>query len=145
MTAKSRVAPVKTLTLPQLLLLGAVLGARMSNSLEASRAKVPSNVETIFSKNSRITQHWITGNPSQWKQFVKNKVTEIHRLTARAQWRHCPGSCNPGYHLTRRVSLHILKTCERWWHGDTWLLNEPTDWPPEESQIGLKGVVEERE
>lgn len=42
-------------------------------------------------------------------------------------------------------SPHSRSIIERGWHGPLLLLKGPADWPAEGSEIGLKGVDEERE
>ena len=38
--------------------------------------------------------YWIHNN-RPWKQFVNHRVQEVHKLTDKHVWRHCPGIMNP--------------------------------------------------
>ncbi|GFU22113.1 uncharacterized protein TNCV_4300911 [Trichonephila clavipes] len=88
-TAKSRVSPLKKLTLPRLELLGAVLASRI--------LKLTSNFKSIISKffllsDSSIALHWIKGKTSNYKQFVSNRVQSN---SDPSDWHHCSGRENP--------------------------------------------------
>ena len=63
---------------------------------------------------------WIKGDPCRWKQFVRNRVTEIHSLTDPALWAHCPGLDNPADLITRGVHAEAL-TDSCWFSGPNWL------------------------
>ena len=57
--AKSRVAPIKPLTLPKLELMGALTAARLCNFI--IQALHPQNLSTHFWSDNQITLHWIKG------------------------------------------------------------------------------------
>ncbi|GFW34551.1 uncharacterized protein TNCV_951811 [Trichonephila clavipes] len=75
-TAKSIVSPLKKLTLPRLELLGAVLASRILKYL-TSKFKFPI-LKFFLWRDSSISLHWIKGKASDYKQFVSNRVIEIH-------------------------------------------------------------------
>ena len=119
--SKVRVAPLTEVTLPRLELLAALLGARL---LEYTRKalELPTDVKYTCFSDSQITLGWIKGNCSRWKQFVRNRVSEIQTLTDPAHWKHCAGVDNPADLLTRGVSANLMTSNYVWLKGPKWLM-----------------------
>jgi len=73
--AKTKIAPLKRLTIPRLELTGAVLltklVARVITTLQRKDIKVYLWID------STITLTWVTGHPTQWRDFVRNRVVFI--------------------------------------------------------------------
>ena len=98
--AKSRVSPIKVVTIPRLELMGAVLSTRIATNI----LRVATNVEkTTYWTDSTNVLHWIRSESRTFKQFVANRVGEIHRATDPDQWRHVPGELNPADLPTRGI------------------------------------------
>ena len=121
--SKTRVAPLKKLTLPQLELMAAVVGARLASYLR-NQLKI---AHTVYWSDSQIVIDWLSSN-KDLKQFVKNRVIEIRESTRNATWNYCPSSDNPADLLTRGVRTDALIASELWNNGPTWLTNQDS-WP----------------
>lgn len=69
-------------------------------------------VENIFFGNDfTIVLAWIKNtNPSNLKQFVHNRVNEIHELTDKSSWRHVITEMNPADMASRGASPGQLLT-----------------------------------
>ncbi|CAL1299199.1 unnamed protein product [Larinioides sclopetarius] len=128
--SKSRVAPLKQLTLPCLELMGALLAARLAK--EVSRVldkKIPAT--SCFWTDSMIVLSWIQGPNSRWKVFVSSRVKEIQSLTNKELWHYCPGRDDPADLLTRGINADSLLNCEKWWNGPSFLHEEDIDFKGE--------------
>jgi len=89
--SKSRVAPLKTVTIPRLELMSCVISARLCKSvMEALDLEVP----VYFWSDSMKALSWIRIN-DQWGTFVGNRVREINETTTMDSWRQVPGILNP--------------------------------------------------
>ncbi|XP_003369202.1 Pao retrotransposon peptidase family protein [Trichinella spiralis] len=73
--AKTRVAPVKRLSLPRLELMAALHMARLKEYVERELGH-PFNRSTYWS-DSTIVLSWIQGDTRRWKPFVANRFQEI--------------------------------------------------------------------
>ena len=70
---KTRVSPVKKLTIPRLELMGALILSRLMVSIIASLSQ---SLPTYYWTDSMTALHWIrTMKP--WKQYINHRVVEI--------------------------------------------------------------------
>ena len=122
--AKTRVAPLKKLTIPQLKLMDALIGARLSSHILNSSHNVS---KCIMWSDSQIVLHWINSK-KQLKVFIANRISEIKKLTQEHKWQYCPTECNPADLLSRGLSYESLKSSTLWRNGPEWLKNQ-TKWP----------------
>ncbi|GBL92650.1 hypothetical protein AVEN_123814-1 [Araneus ventricosus] len=103
--------------------------------------------ENIFYRSdSQICIHWIKGKADDWKQFVRNRVSEIKEKTNPNRWHHCAGKFNPADKLTRGISAQALVNDEIWFSGPPWLLqiNVPCNKSSDIVDTELNCVEEER-
>ncbi|XP_042143854.1 uncharacterized protein LOC121834178 [Ixodes scapularis] len=132
--AKTRVAPIKPLSLPRLKLMGPNIGARLLRYIKQSYYDV--ELDYIMWTDSTVALSWVRGVPEKWKPFVKNRVAEIRVMTSPDHWRHCPGQENPADLLTRGLGVQELRANSLWWKGPSWLSQEPSECP--ESSVFLE-------
>ena len=78
LTSKTKVAPLKMITLPRQELLAALIGSRLSLVI---RRALKVDLEIYFWSDSTITLHWIKNVEVRWKTFVENRVQEIREHT----------------------------------------------------------------
>ena len=84
--AKNRIAPIKSITLPKLELMGAVIGAKLAQHICKN---LPGNISDVtFWSDSQIVLSWLSCAKPQ-KQFIQNRVTEIRNSFAESSWRCC--------------------------------------------------------
>ncbi|XP_049878088.1 uncharacterized protein LOC126375230 isoform X6 [Pectinophora gossypiella] len=125
--SKTRVAPLKPVTIPRLELCAALLGARLSYKVSnALRCEIG---DKYFWSDSTIALGWIKNQPKLFKAFVCNRVNEIHELTNRNSWKHIPTDINPADMASRGVAPSTMINSSLWWEGPSFLLKSESEWP----------------
>ena len=125
--AKTKVAPIKRMTIRRLELCGALIVARLLKHMSGI-LHIPT--ENIYAwTDSEVVLGWLRGDPRRFKIFVGNRVSEILELTLPKAWRHVAGKDNPADCATRGLYPSQLADHTQWWQGPEWLRLPEPEWP----------------
>ncbi|GFY20784.1 integrase catalytic domain-containing protein [Trichonephila clavipes] len=138
--ARSRITPMKTITIPRLELMAATIGAKLFSSVK--HALKISNIKTYFWTDSSTVLTWIIRR-EQWSVFVANRISEIRKLTTSEDWFHISTDQNPADILSRGCGPKQLQK-RKWWQGPDWLKNSKEQWPKSAVNINEKEVEIEK-
>mgnify|MGYP002259925977 FL=1 len=120
LTSKTRVAPLKELSIPRLELMAALVMVKLVVSAEAALAAQAKVKRLKLWLDSKTALFWIR-NRGEWKQFVKRRVNEILKMSGKGDWRYCPSRENPADIGSRGMTALDLKQSVLWWKGPSWL------------------------
>ena len=144
--AKSRLAPLKGMTIPRLELSAAALAARVDEQLR-EELKLPREC-CYFWTDSTIVLGYIKNESKRYKTFVSNRVMQIRELTNTDHWNHVSTHLNPADDCSRGKTADELLHDERWKRGPAFLsepqsqwLNDDTEFPIKDSDPELKTEV----
>lgn len=143
-SSKSRVAPVKSQTLPRLELCAMLLLAKLACKLISifdSRFRID---EVHLWSDSQIALCWIASPASRWNVFVANRVSQIQTLTNNFKWHHVRSADNPADLPSRGIPISTLQDNEIWWHGPTFLCDPDYTVSEETSESDFPLLEEKR-
>ncbi|XP_076388980.1 uncharacterized protein LOC143264668 [Megachile rotundata] len=137
--AKSRVAPLKSVTLARLELCSATLLATLYATV---RKAILSDIEEVFLwTDSSIVLNWINKEACALKTFVANRVADIQEKTDAKMWRHIKSEHNPADLISRGIMPAQFQNNTLWLHGPEWLASDQARWP--ESKVNVVSEVPE--
>lgn len=98
--SKSKVAPIKSQTMPRLELLAAVLGAELPKYLSNAIPPKFHTSQIILWSDSQIVLSWISSSKHLRQQFIQHRVQLIRDMTSQSTWKYCPTTSNPADLIT---------------------------------------------
>ena len=141
-TSKTRVSPIKRLSIPRLELCGAQVLTKLLCHVK-DILSIP--VSSIYAwTDSTIVLGWLTGNPRRFKTYVGNRVSFIIDQLPPDRWRHVPGLQNPADCASRGLFPIQLKSHNLWWNGPEWLKQDLSAWPEQPCLSVDRDLAEER-
>jgi hypothetical protein len=130
-SSKTKVSPIKRLTIPRLELCGALLLSRLLDHIRKVFEMSTSEVHAWT--DSTIVLSWLHGSPKRFKTFVGNRVATIIELIPPNCWKHVTGVENPADCASRGLYPSELIDHLLWWNGPTWLKAQSSEWPTQPS------------
>ncbi|XP_041453667.1 uncharacterized protein LOC121406862 [Lytechinus variegatus] len=123
--AKSRLTPLKKVTLPRLELMAATLAVTMDGMI---RHELDLQLkESVFWTDSAIVLHYISNEDKRFHTFVANRIAAIREGSNPKQWRHVSSDLNPADDITRGLTPRELNG--RWLTGPDFLYADEEEWP----------------
>ena len=134
LTAKCKMAPIKSLTIPRLELLGAVISARLETNIVNEMKCTFKRVFHIV--DSAIVRSQIQKESYGFGTFTSTRIAEIQNKTNVEDWWWISGNINPSDLVTRSANLNDINVNSVWQKGPHFLSLPFDSWPIRKDPVG---------
>lgn len=124
---KSRLAPLKQLTIPKLELAAAALSVQSDKLLRNELDQLLA--ESVFWTDSMTVIHYIEDESKKFHTYVGNRVSYIRDASRSEQWKYVDTDSNPADDVSRGLPVHSFLSHERWLSGPEFLWQSESEWP----------------
>lgn len=121
---KSRLAPIKPVTIPRMELSAAVVATKLDR-ISRQELSLPIN-QSFFWTDSTCVLRYIENQDKRFQTFVANRVATIHNASSLSQWSYVNTQLNPADDASRGVSADSL---DRSIQGPDFITQSSETWP----------------
>lgn len=127
--SKSKVSPVKPLSIARLELCAAELMSKLLRRVHDTY-NPRYNIEQVYAfTDSKVVLCWLNASPHRWQTFVANRVVRALENIPADRFFHVAGTDNPADCLSRGLMPSKLIDHPLWFCGPLWVQREPAEWP----------------
>ncbi|XP_070067103.1 uncharacterized protein [Drosophila virilis] len=130
--SKTRVVPLKPVSIPRMELMAAVLGLRLAKCFQKEML-VRIHTRTFWT-DSKDVLYWIRSDARKFQQFIALRIGEILEESDVDSWRWVPSAKNVADDGTKWTKPPEIYGSTRWFNGPPFLYLEESQWP--QSEIG---------
>ena len=126
MMSKSRVTPLKQISIPRLELSAAVVSTRLDQIMK-KELTIPLESSTFWTDSTAVIRY-VENEDKRFHTFVANRIAKIRDVSLPEQWRYVDTNRNPGDYTSRGLSADSLIR-GRWLMGPKFLWQSEDQWP----------------
>ncbi|GAA6094046.1 uncharacterized protein LOC117805176 [Tachysurus ichikawai] len=131
---KSRVAPLKPVSIPHMELTAATLASRMDSLL---RTELSMHLQdSVFWTDSTSLLKYIKNEVSRYRIIVANRVSEILKVSQPSQWRYVNTALKPADIASRGLKVESFLKNKDWVFGPQFLSFPEQEWPVNLTDLG---------
>ncbi|XP_065089851.1 uncharacterized protein LOC135711035 [Ochlerotatus camptorhynchus] len=132
--SKTRVSPLKFLSIPRSELQAAIIGVRLADTIGHSLSiKVK---QRFFWTDSKDVLCWLNSDHRRYSQFVAFRVSEILETSDVREWNWVPSKQNVADEGTKWKNNPDLSASSRWFSGPEFLWKPSDQWPTTNHRTG---------
>ncbi|XP_078344097.1 uncharacterized protein LOC144629756 [Oculina patagonica] len=134
--SKSRVAPIKSITIPRLELSAATVSVKQDKVLRRE-LEIPIDAQSVFWTDSTAVLRYVKNETRRYHTFVANRVAVIRDGSEPHQWKHVSGEKNPADDVSRGLTADAFLRRERWLTGPEFLWKPEYMWPMQSEALSV--------
>ena len=125
--SKSRVTPLKSITIPRLELSAATVSVRVDSLLQRE-LDIPLGKSTFWTDSTAVLRY-VENEDRRFQTFVANRVAVIRDQSDPVQWKFVDGALNPADFASRGLTADKLLKSNTWIRGPDFLWKSKSCWP----------------
>ncbi|KAL4103253.1 hypothetical protein QTP88_018630 [Uroleucon formosanum] len=141
---KTKLAPIKPLSIPRLELNAALLLSRWMSRIRATLKSYLNIVDLYAWSDSAIVLSWLKNPHTSFKVYVSNRVHQIITLMPDCRWLHIKSEENPADCASRGVLPSVLSSLSLYWQGPRFLHDDVASWDVTVPSIPIPELPETR-
>ncbi|XP_025417938.1 uncharacterized protein LOC112688790 [Sipha flava] len=139
---KTKLAPMKALTVPRLELNAALLLIRWLNRVKMALGDRVTIIDTFAWTDSLVVLSWLTVPHETFKQYVSNRVHQIQSVLPSCHWRYVSTFDNPADCASRGLMPSELPQFTLYWLGPKFIRDHPNEWGRDKDRLPCSDLPE---
>jgi hypothetical protein len=123
---KSRVVPLKQVSIPRLELTAAVVSIKVSATLQDELEY--KDIAEVYWTDSKVVLGYINNEARRFHIFVANRVQQIRDHSSKDQWNYVESKSNPADEASRGLKASEIMNDSRWINGPSFLYEAHQNW-----------------